>query len=60
MSSAFFIIGGAMFGIPLVLMLGIAITGNDVPSTVLSIGGWSMALGIITGGIGATFALMED
>ena len=47
-----------MFGIPLVLMLGIAITGTDIPSLILSVGGWSMVLGLITGGIGAAIGLL--
>ena len=56
MSIAFLSIAGGMFGIPLFVMLAIAITGNDIPSPVLFVGGWSMALGIITGGIGAILA----
>ena len=58
MSGIIISIAGAMFGIPLVLMLGIAITGTDIPQLVLSVGGWSMALGLVTGGIGAVLALM--
>ena len=58
MSSVFIAIAGAMFGIPLVVLLGIAITGTDIPSTVLFVGGWSMALGLITGGIGAVIGLL--
>ena len=53
MGSVIISIAGAMFGIPLALMLGIALTGTDIPSLILSVGGWSMALGLITGGIGA-------
>ena len=56
MSNAFLSIAGGMFGIPLVILLAIAITGNDIPSRVLSVGGWSMALGVITAGIGAVLA----
>ena len=52
-------IAGGMFGIPLVVMLLIAVLGMDIPSFVLSVGGWSMALGLIVGGIGAVVALSE-
>ena len=48
-----------MFGIPLTVMLLIAGLGMDIPPFVLSVGGWSMALGIIVGGIGAVVALSE-
>ena len=58
MSNVIIAIAGAMFGIPLVLMLGIAITGTDIPSLILSVGGWSMVLGLITGGIGAAIGLL--
>ena len=58
MSSVFITIAGAMFSIPLVVLLGIAITGADIPATVLFVGGWSMALGLITGGIGAVIGLL--
>ncbi len=59
MSNAFLTIAGAMFGIPLVIMLLIAGLGGDIPPFVLGAGGWSMALGIIVGGIGAVIALAE-
>ncbi len=55
MSGIMLSIGGAMFGIPLVAMVGIALFG-DVPSPMLFVGGWSMALGVITAGIGAIFS----
>lgn len=59
MSSAILTIAGGMFGIPLVVMLLIAVLGMDIPPFVLSVGGWSMALGVIVGGIGAVVALSE-
>ena len=55
MSGIMLSIGGAMFGIPLVLMVAIAVFG-DVPSHMLFVGGWSMALGVITAGIGAALS----
>ena len=48
-----------MFGIPLAVMLLIAGVGGDIPPVILGVAGWSMALGIITGGIGAAMALFE-
>ena len=57
MGSVIISIAGAMFGIPLALMPGIALTGTEIPSLILSVGGWSMALGLITGGIGAAALL---
>ena len=59
MSSAILIIAGGMFSIPLVVMLLIAVSGMEIPPFVLSVGGWSMALGVIAGGIGAVVALSE-
>ncbi len=59
MSSAILTIAGGMFGIPLVVMLLIAVSGMEIPPFVLSVGGWSMALGVIVGGIGAVVALSE-
>ena len=57
MSSAILAIAGIMFGIPLVVMLVIATLMGDVPSFILWAGGWSMAFGVIVGGIGAVMAL---
>ena len=59
MSSTILTIAGGMFGIPLAVMLLIAGVGGDIPPVVLGVGGWSMALGIITGGIGAAMAWFE-
>ena len=53
MSGVFISIGGAMFGVPLILMLAIALAGADIPTFLLSVGGWSMAFGLIVAGIGA-------
>ena len=41
--------------IPLVLMIFIAAFG-EIPGFIISFGGWSMALGLITAGIGAVMA----
>ena len=57
MSNIFLSIAGAMFGIPLIFLLAIAIIIGDVPSPIMFVGGWSMALGVITAGIGAAMAL---
>ncbi len=59
MSSTILTIVGGMFGIPLAVMLLIAGVGGDIPPVILGVAGWSMALGIITGGIGAAMALFE-
>ena len=56
MSGVFLSIAGAMFGIPLVVLLAIALVG-DIPSMVLTVGGWSMALGVALGGVGAAITL---
>ena len=57
MSTIIMWIAGGMFGIPLVGMIAIAIFLGDVPSSILSIGGWSMALGVVTAGIGAVITV---
>lgn len=57
MSRIIISIAGAMFGIPLVLMIIIAILFGDVPSFILWLGGWIMALGVVAGGIGAVMAM---
>ena len=59
MSQVFLTFAAAMFSIPLVIMLGIAVTGNDIPSIILSLGGWTMAFGVILGGIGAVIAAYD-
>ena len=56
MSRAILTIAAAMFGIPLVIMVAIAVTGSEIPSFMLFVGGWSMALGVLAGGIGAVIA----
>ena len=53
MSGTILTIAAGMFGVPLILMLGFAIIGGDVPSFLLWLGGWVMAFGVILGGIGA-------
>ena len=55
MSNAIFAIASAMFGIPLVLMLALAIVA-DIPSLILLIGGWSMVFGVMIAGIGGVIA----
>lgn len=59
MSIAILTIAGAMFGIPLFLLLGIELLG-DIPPLVLKVGGWSMALGLMLGGIGAVLGLAGE
>ena len=56
MSGIMLSIGGAMFGIPMIFLLVVAILTGDVPGPMLFVGGWSMALGVITAGIGAIFS----
>ena len=53
MGNALLTIAGGMFGIPLALLILIAILPGDIPPLILSAGGWSMAFGIILAGIGA-------
>jgi hypothetical protein len=55
MSNAIFTIASAMFGIPLVLLLVLAIVW-EIPSPILFVGGWSMAFGVIVAGLGAVIA----
>ena len=57
MSNIILSIGGAMFAVPPVGMLAIAISIGEVPNPILSVGGWSMALGVITAGIGAAMSV---
>lgn len=59
MSLAILTIAGAMFGIPLVVLLGIELVG-DIPPPVLKVGLWSMVLGIMVGGIGAALGLAGE
>ena len=60
MSGFLFSVAGGMFGIPLIVMTAIAVVGADIPSTILTFGGWSMAFSVILGGIGAVFALAGE
>ena len=57
MNSPMLTIGAVLFGIPFVLMFVIALTGNDIPRILLIYGGWSMAFGVITMGLGAFFTI---
>ena len=57
MNSPLLNLGAAIFGVPFVIMFIIALTGNDIPKSILQVGGWSMAYGIIIMGVGAFFAL---
>ena len=56
MSGMILSLAAGMFCIPLALMLVLAVFAGDVPSTLLWLGGWVMAFGIILAGIGALFA----
>ena len=51
MSGQVLTVAGAMFMIPLLAMLGIAIV-SEIPGWMLFIGGWSMAFSVIVGAIG--------
>ena len=42
---------GAMFMVPLIVMLGVAVI-SGIPGWMLLIGGWSMAFSLIVGAIG--------
>ncbi len=59
MSGIFLSIGGIMFGIPMIVMLAVAIFLGEVPGQMLFVGGWSMALGVVTAGIGAALSLLS-
>ena len=50
MSGQLITIAGAMFIIPLLLMFSFALAG-DVPGSLLTIGGWTMAFSLIIGAI---------
>lgn len=58
MSNAILAIAGAMFSIPLVIMVAIAVLGADIPFFILWAGGWSMALGVVAAGIAAIIGLV--
>ena len=59
MGSALLTIAGGMFGIPLAVLILIAVLPGDIPRFILSAGGWSMALGIILAGIGAVVSAAD-
>ena len=51
MSGQLITIAGVMFIIPFLVMFGVALAG-DIPGPLLTIGGWTMAFGLIIGAIG--------
>ena len=51
MSGQLITIAGAMFIIPFLVIVGVAIVG-DVPRPLLTIGGWTMAFSLIMAAIG--------
>ena len=51
MSGQLITIAGAMFIIPFLVIVGVAIVG-DVPGPLLTIGGWTMAFSLIIAAIG--------
>ena len=55
MSSAILTIAGVMFVFPMLLMLGMVLAGFDIPSLILRVGGWSMALSAFVAGLGVVF-----
>ena len=56
MSGAILSLAGAMFMLPMLLMLVVVLAGFDIPSFLLRVGGWSMALSALVAGLGAVFA----
>ena len=53
MSATILTIAGAMFLIPLAtLVITAGITAGDIPSPMLVIGGWTMAVGVVVGAVG--------
>ena len=58
MSGQILTVAGAMFMIPLVLMLGIGVAG-DIPGRVLFYGGWSMVFSMIVAAIGVFVGMNE-
>ena len=51
MSGQLITIAGAMFIMPFLVIVGVAIVGN-VPGPLLTIGGWTMAFSLIIAAIG--------
>ena len=51
MSGQLITIAGAMFIIPFLVIVGVAIVG-DVPGPLLTMGGWTMAFSLIIAAIG--------
>ena len=58
MSGQILTVAGAMFMIPLILMLGIGVAG-DIPGRVLFYGGWSMTFSMIVAAIGVFVGMNE-
>ena len=58
MSGQILTVAGAMFMIPLILMLGIGVAG-DIPGRVLFYGGWSMVFSMIVAAIGVFVGMNE-
>ena len=58
MSGQILTAAGAMFMIPLILMLGIGVAG-DIPGRVLFYGGWSMVFSMIVAAIGVFVGMNE-
>lgn len=59
MGYSIIMIAAAMFLIPMIAMLLIVAVGMEIPTPVLHTGGWVMAFGLITAGIGAAIAWVE-
>ena len=58
MSSQILTVASAMFMIPIILLIGVAIVG-EIPEWMLFIGGWSMAFGVIVGALGVFVGMNE-
>ena len=58
MSGQILTVAGAMFMIPLILMIGLEVVG-DIPGWILFFGGWSMAFSMIVAAIGVFVGMNE-
>ena len=58
MSGQLITIAGAMFIMPFLVIVGVAIVG-DVPRPLLTIGGWTMVFSLIIAAIGVFIGMNE-
>ena len=57
MGMSILILAGAMFMVPIIIMIPTAVMLDGVPDCKLTIGGWSMGLSAIFGVIGVVFTM---